>query len=705
MTLVTRNPSTVVDNAGAWTTPENSYASDDARASVGTAASAAYTVSGFDFASVVPDNAIFTSLTATIEHHESATTTSLVLDLIDGDANAIRGSGSAVTTTVVDTVETVTVAPNPNYTTPTIAQIRSANLQLRVTGAKTAGGGSRTINVDHVYLTLDYSLPTNVTSDDATTGVDSSNLYARPESPNTGFGLKDGFFRPFNEDASYPALDNPFADAERNTKFSVHDTRADDYGHWASSRRGDGQFLLGYDRFATINGRLRGKHRTSAPPVMLPYDVGGDSTDTVTVEFTWTKNRNQGQEFGIGFNGFLEGSASQDVTWVGVLIPDPASPATQKTMYLGRAHYPAGGGGSSISTAPITNTASRAHAIGDRFRITMVPGPLVAAGADRTVTYTIFNVTLGEQHAQISTTLLGDSGRSTTGTLVGPVYYKGGSGDLLHDSWEIDDLVITRAGQVIVRDSRLVEQPVVTEDASKAILGVPYTIELWENGVFVAELKRNTLDESADVVEEVSFDASLLSDKSGKGVEIRVYAGTYETSRFNIEAAVWDAQFLVGEELAKSSGDSSTSAETTTLAVTRTDGDSGAGTDSVFSLDVVGDQTNRNSADSAAGADAESLAVTHTNSDLATSVEDALVTQTRSDTDAGTGVDAHSLAVASSSSDTGTSLAEVVDRLNKQHLQVDSSVIVESQSLFKEPPSIKNTPVRTLVGRASFDLQ
>jgi len=125
------------------------------------------------------------------------------------------------------------------------------------------------------------------------------------------------------------------------------------------------------------------------------------------------------------------------------------------------------------------------------------------------------------------------------------------SASVLVGSWSITTAVPTITKDISARWN-------ITNPASKGISwlwnvaapSILVTAELWENGVFKSALGYQAITPGTTKAMEFKWDASLLTDTTGNGVEIRFYSN----AAVNINAAGWDAQMipLIPINLAKS---------------------------------------------------------------------------------------------------------------------------------------------------------
>lgn len=153
MATASSDPSSIA-SAGTWSTTTNVYSSNDTYATnTGSVQNTEYPfdVSGFDF-SGIPTGATINTVTVTIESKASnANRAQIKGELYDG-VTAI--TGSLALTTITSTSD-VTRTFNP---TPTLAQLKSSTLQVRVTNKRTASQACTT-SVDYVKIDVDYTPP------------------------------------------------------------------------------------------------------------------------------------------------------------------------------------------------------------------------------------------------------------------------------------------------------------------------------------------------------------------------------------------------------------------------------------------------------------------------------------------------------------------------------------------------------------------
>lgn len=152
MTVLSSNPSSVV-SAGTWTSGANVYSSNDVYATnIGTTQNTEYPldVGGFAF-SAIPAGSTINSVTVTIEAKTgTAARAQIKGELYDG-TTLLSGALALTNLTAADA----------NYTftpTATLAQVKSANLLVRVTNKRIVSQASTT-SVDYVKIDVDYSPP------------------------------------------------------------------------------------------------------------------------------------------------------------------------------------------------------------------------------------------------------------------------------------------------------------------------------------------------------------------------------------------------------------------------------------------------------------------------------------------------------------------------------------------------------------------
>lgn len=166
--ILTSNPSSIL-SAGTWATTTNVYTSDNTYATnVGTTQNTEYPmdVGGFNFAAI-GDAEPINSVTISIEAKTTTASRAQIKgELYDG-ATPLTGSLALTNLTAADTFYTF------NATGVTVAQLKSANLKVRVTNKRTASQASTT-SVDHVKITVDYGATPKLETftDDFATQVD-----------------------------------------------------------------------------------------------------------------------------------------------------------------------------------------------------------------------------------------------------------------------------------------------------------------------------------------------------------------------------------------------------------------------------------------------------------------------------------------------------------------------------------------------------
>ncbi len=161
---VTANPGYCITSAGigsrAWSSPNNAMASDNfyATASISSIASSNYLIcSGYNIS--IPSDAIINGITVAIERKTSATTVrDLLVRVVKGQV--IQAAERATTTSypTIDTVENHGGASDLWGTTWQASDFNPSDFGVAF-AAKTTNSTNRTVSIDRITVTVDYSPP------------------------------------------------------------------------------------------------------------------------------------------------------------------------------------------------------------------------------------------------------------------------------------------------------------------------------------------------------------------------------------------------------------------------------------------------------------------------------------------------------------------------------------------------------------------
>lgn len=163
----TYTPTSVLSNTGGWTNPQNVYYSDDTFATnTGVVQNTEYPfeAGGFNF-STIPDDAWIESVTIFVEARSTSAANRQHVQLQAYDDATLLGTVplQLISSTTSDTILTATA-------TATMAQLKSANFKLVVTG-KRVSSSAATLSVDQVGVIVTYVLSNGIPRVGLTVGL------------------------------------------------------------------------------------------------------------------------------------------------------------------------------------------------------------------------------------------------------------------------------------------------------------------------------------------------------------------------------------------------------------------------------------------------------------------------------------------------------------------------------------------------------
>lgn len=170
---VSGSPTNCVDNGGVgtitWSNPGRAMASDNsyATASVNDNQISHYLqCTGYGFA--IPANAVINGITVNVERNSSTTTATVPTDyqvrLVKAGVMGATDRATATNYTTADVVEAHGGATDLWGDTWTPSNINASNFGVAFSTQKPGtGGGNRTVSVDYIEITIDYSMPFSCT--------------------------------------------------------------------------------------------------------------------------------------------------------------------------------------------------------------------------------------------------------------------------------------------------------------------------------------------------------------------------------------------------------------------------------------------------------------------------------------------------------------------------------------------------------------
>lgn len=290
MTVTTRDPSSVV-SSGTWANVANVYSLNQVYATLTVSSgNSPFVISGFGLAALVGTD-VTSSVAVTVVHRENQTTQlSLTVELLNN--GTLIGTGQTLTARTTDGSQTLT------FSGVTTAQL--ANLQVRVTGAKNGGSGSRSFWVDHVQVAVTHAPPpSNPPSDLDATAVSSSriDLTWTPVAGTDSVDIEiDGVV--FNNATSPRQHTGLLASTTHN--YRVRSVNAGGAGAWSSMVQ-----------------------KTTLPPPNPPSNLAAAAVSSTQISITWTTPA---------------GATSTDLEIDGVVVTGATSPRAHTGLVAASTH-------------------------------------------------------------------------------------------------------------------------------------------------------------------------------------------------------------------------------------------------------------------------------------------------------------------------------------------------------------------------------